>query len=64
MLNENKPCEDLLVQLSAIKAALNQITIKLLEGHIEVCVTDFVRRGDMETFERFNNALRLVLKNQ
>lgn len=63
MLNDQKPCEDILVQLSAIKAALNQITIKLLQGHVEMCVTDYVQMEDMEALKRLNKALGLVLKN-
>ena len=32
MLENKDSCDDIVVQLSAIKAALTQVTIKLLEG--------------------------------
>ena len=64
MLEDQEDCESILVQTSAIKAALNQVIIKLLEGHMETCVTDCVKAGDTdEALERLKGALALVLKN-
>ncbi len=64
MLNDKEDCESILVQTSAIKAALNQVIIKLLEGHMETCVTDCVKAGDTdEALERLKGAMSLVLKN-
>lgn len=63
MLNEQKPCEDIVVQLTAIKSALNQVTIKLLEGHIEMCISDYLEKGEADALDRFNSALAVVLKN-
>ncbi len=63
MLVEHRDCESLLIQMAAIKAALNQVTIKLLEGHMETCVSDCVAKGDLETLDRLKGALAMVLKN-
>ncbi len=64
MLDDREDCESILVQTSAIKAALNQVIIKLLEGHMETCVTDCVKAGDTdEALERLKGAMSLVLKN-
>lgn len=63
MLNDKEDCEALLVQMSAVRSALNQAIIKLLEGHMETCVADCARRGDVEALERLKTALALVLKN-
>lgn len=63
MLNDKEDCEALLVQTSAVKSALNQVIIKLLEGHMETCVANCARRGDVEALERLKTALALVLKN-
>jgi DNA-binding FrmR family transcriptional regulator len=64
MLADKEDCESILVQTSAIKAALNQVIIKLLEGHVETCVTDCVKAGDTdEALQRLNAAMTLVLKN-
>ncbi len=64
MLEAQEECESILIQLAAIKAALNQVIIKLLEGHMETCVTDCVQAGNTtEALERLKNALALVLKS-
>ncbi len=39
---------------AAIKAALNQVIIKLLEGHTETCVKECAVSGDIEALERIN----------
>jgi DNA-binding FrmR family transcriptional regulator len=64
MLEDKEGCESILVQTSAIRAALNQVIIKLLEGHMQTCVADCVRAGDSdEALERLRGAMALVLKN-
>ena len=64
MLEDKEDCESILIQAAAIKAAMNQVIIKLLEGHMETCVTDCVKAGDTdEALERLKGALALVLKN-
>lgn len=63
MLEQEEDCDDILIQLSAIKAAVNQVTIKVLEGHMHTCLEDCVMRGDVEPLEDLQRALALVLKN-
>ena len=64
MLDDKEHCESIWIQAAAIKAAMNQVIIKLLEGHMETCVTDCVKAGDTdEALERLKGALALVLKN-
>ena len=46
MLGEHASCEDLLIQLSAVRSALNQATVRLLENHMETCVAECVRATD------------------
>jgi CsoR family transcriptional regulator, copper-sensing transcriptional repressor len=62
MLDEKENCEDILVQTASIRAALNQVNIKLLEGHMDTCVTHFIQAGDNEALDRLKSALALVLK--
>jgi len=39
MLEEHQSCNDILVKMAAVKVAINQAIIKLLEGHMESCVS-------------------------
>ena len=45
MLEEGETCEDLMIQLAAVRAATTQAIAKLFEGHMETCVTSCVRSG-------------------
>lgn len=63
MLAERRDCDDILTQVAGVKAAIQQVAIKLLEGHLETCVSDCIARGDRdEPVERFKNSLSRVLK--
>jgi len=62
MLDEKEDCEKILVQLSSIKAALNQTTIKVLEGHMDTCVVGCLNEGDEGALDRLKDAMALVLK--
>ncbi len=64
MLAEHASCEDLLIQLSAVRSALNQATVRLLENHMETCVADCVRAGQGEkALRQLKGALAQVIKN-
>jgi len=62
MLEEHQSCNEVLVQMAAVKAALNQAMIKLLEGHMESCVAGCVASGDLGELSRLKEALALVLR--
>ena len=64
MLAEHASCEDLLLQLSAVRAALNQATARLLEDHLETCVAECVRAGQGEkALRELKGALAQVIKS-
>ena len=63
MLEDHENCDDIVVQLSAIKAAVNQVTIKLLEGHMNTCLLECAATGDLEALEHFRRSMALVMKN-
>ena len=58
MIDEDVPCEDILLQINAAKSALNKIGQVVLEGHIQHCVKDGLEHGDAEkTIEQFTKAV-------
>ncbi len=64
MLAEHSSCEDLLIQISAVRSALNQATARLLENHMDTCVADRVRAGQGEkALRQLKGALAQVIKN-
>jgi DNA-binding FrmR family transcriptional regulator len=42
---EGRECDDMLTQIAAVRAALDQVGRAILEHHIEHCVTEAVERG-------------------
>jgi DNA-binding FrmR family transcriptional regulator len=48
MLEEGKPCDEVLIQFSAVKAALRKASIILLEDHFDNCVMGKVKDKNLE----------------
>ena len=46
LLAEHHSCDDLLIQLGAIKQAAGATMVELLEGHMETCVAEQVAGGE------------------
>ncbi len=58
MIDRDIPCEDILSQINATKAALHRVGQLILERHIRHCVRDGIEHGDVdETLERFAKAV-------
>ncbi len=62
MIKEGRNCDDILVQISAVKSALNSVAIKLLEDHIESCVKPAVESGDIKSLESFLETVKKLIK--
>lgn len=58
MVEDDRPCEEILVQVGAAKAALHKAGQSLLESHLHHCVLDGLQRGQPEeTIDRLLTAL-------
>ena len=62
MLEEDAYCIDILVQVSAINAALNSFNKNLLAAHIQTCVADNIRQGNDEVIDELVNVLPKLMK--
>lgn len=40
MVEEDRPCPDILVQIAAIEAALDKVALGLVDGHVKHCVAN------------------------
>lgn len=64
MLAEHKSCDEMLVQVSALKQAVNGIAAELLQAHMETCVRGRVEAGDgQRALESLRAALAKVMKH-
>lgn len=48
MVDEDVPCEDILIQVNAAKSALHKVGQIILEGHLNHCVRDGIEHGDAD----------------
>ncbi|MDQ3244254.1 MAG: metal-sensing transcriptional repressor, partial [Gemmatimonadota bacterium] len=46
MLAEHKSCDEMLVQISALKQAVNGVAAELLQAHMETCVLGRIEAGE------------------
>ncbi len=62
MLSRDAYCTDILVQVSAVNAALNSFSRELLSEHIHTCVADGIRAGDDAVVDELVSALQKLMK--
>ena len=48
MVDQDVPCEDILIQFNAAKSALHKVGQIILEGHLNHCVRDGIEHGDAD----------------
>ena len=62
MVEDGRDCSEVLVQLSAVKAAINNTAKVILKDHIEHCMVDAVESGDHEAIEELTAAIDRFIK--
>ena len=48
MVDEDIPCEDILIQINAAKRALHKVGQVVLEGHLNHCVREGIEHGNAD----------------
>ena len=62
MVENGRDCSEVLVQLSAVRAAINNTGKIILQDHIEHCIVDAVERGDRESIRDLEKAIDMFIK--
>ena len=62
MVENDAYCTDILIQVSAVNAALNSFNKVLLANHIRTCVADDIRSGKEETIDELVATLQKLMK--
>jgi len=58
MVDNDIPCEDVLIQINAAKSALHKVGQVILEGHLNHCVREGIEHGDADkTIAEFAKAV-------
>lgn len=51
MLDENRYCGDILVQVAAVESALQSLAYQILQEHMESCVVEEIMKGNLAVIE-------------
>lgn len=62
MVEADAYCTDILIQVSAVNAALNSFNKELLANHIRTCVAQDIREGKDETIDELVMTLQKLMK--
>ena len=62
MLENDAYCTDILIQVSAVSAALNAFNKELLSNHIHTCVAENIRNGDDSVIDELVVTLQKRMK--
>ena len=63
MIEDDRYCIDIVQQLTALSAAVDEVTLLILQNHIEGCVTDAIREEHGEHhIKELMETLRKALK--
>ena len=62
MVEEGYDCADVLVQLAAVRSAIDNTGKVILQDHMRHCMVDAVTAGDMEAVEDLCRAIEKYMK--
>lgn len=62
MVNRGEDCSQIMIQLAAVRAAINNTGNLVLKNHISHCIVEAVQEGDHQAIEDLNNAIDRFLK--
>ena len=62
MVEEGRDSSEVLIQLSAVKSAINNTGKVILKDHIEHCMVDAVESGDHKAIEELTEAIDRFMK--
>jgi len=49
MVNESRPCPEVLIQIAAIRGALDRVARIILDEHLSQCISRAAQEGNIET---------------
>jgi DNA-binding FrmR family transcriptional regulator len=63
MVQEERYCADILVQISSVQEALRGVSRELLKNHLKHCATDAIRKGPESAETMYQELLDLVYRH-
>lgn len=62
MVEQQEDCTKVLIQLAAVRSAINNAGKEILKEHIDSCITDALAHGDTNAIKELNDAIDKFMK--
>lgn len=62
MIKGRRDCSEVLIQLAAVRSAINSIGKIILEDHINHCVVNAIETGDEQVLKDLNESIDIFVK--
>lgn len=62
MIESDEDCSQILIQLAAVRSAINNTGKVVLKNHINHCIVEAVEENDQEAIEMLNQAIDKFIK--
>ncbi len=62
MVEEGRDCSEVLIQLAAVRSALNATSRIILKDHMEHCIVDAIEEHDQDAITELERAIDQLLK--
>ena len=62
MVEEDRDCSEVLVQIAAVRTAVNNVGRIILLDHINHCIVHAVENGDQKALDDLNTAVNRFVK--
>lgn len=62
MVQNDADCSDVLIQLAAVRSAINNTGKVVLKNHMNHCIIEAVEEHDIEAIEKLNQAIDKFMK--
>jgi len=62
MVERGEDCSDVLIQLAAVRNAINNTGKVIMKNHISHCIVDAIEANDMEPVDALNEAIDYFIK--
>lgn len=62
MIEDGRDCSEVLIQLAAVRSAINNTGKVILQDHIDNCIVEAVEQGNKESLVKLNKAIEMFVK--
>lgn len=62
MVDSDRDCSEILIQLSAVDSAVKSVSREILKEHLSTCIVEAVKEGDDTSIRELNAAIDKFMK--